>query len=136
MMSLSRSHSELKFLRDENVKRRLEIFLISEGFDVTAALKRASDEEIAALSKSEKRVLVTNDVHFTNRFLFSKDKIFSVVWLRIPQDKPEALLESFSILLKDKSKPEDFEGFLIELSEDGRFKSSPIKSLKSVRLTK
>ena len=136
MMSLSRSHSELKFLRDENVKRRLEVFLISEGFDVTAALKRASDEEIATLSKSEKRILVTNDVHFTNPFLFSKDKIFSVVWLRIPQDKPEALLESFSILLKDKSKPKDFEGFLIELMESGKFKSSPIKSSKFVRFTK
>ena len=136
MMSLSRSHSELKFLRDENVKRRLETFLISEGFDVTATLKRASDEEIAALSKSEKRILVTNDVHFTNPFLFPKDKIFSVVWLRIPQDKPEALLESFSILLKDKSKPEDFEGFLIELMEGGKFKSSPIKSSKPFRFTK
>ncbi|MBI2661432.1 DUF5615 family PIN-like protein [Candidatus Woesearchaeota archaeon] len=134
-MSLSRSHSELKFLRDENVKRGLEVFLISEGFDVTASLKRASDEEVAALSKSEKRILVTNDVHFTNPFLFPKEKIFSVVWLRIPQDKPEALLGSFSILLKGKSKPEDFEGFLIELGEKGKFKSSPIKSSKFVRFT-
>ena|SRR3989338_638864 len=93
-------HSQPKFLLDENVKKELLRFLNSEGYDVD----------------------------FTDTFLYPKDKIFSVVWLRIPQDKPKALLESFSILLKDKSKPEDFEGFLIELREDGSFKSSPIPS--------
>ncbi|MBI2547037.1 MAG: DUF5615 family PIN-like protein [Candidatus Aenigmarchaeota archaeon] len=135
-MSLSVSHSQLKFLRDENVKKRLEAFLKQRGFDIISKPKGLSNGKIAEFSKSEQRVLITNDWHFTDSSKFPKDKIFSVIWLRIPQDKPDALLESFSVLLKDKSKVEDFEGFLIELREGGEFKSSPIKSSKFVRFTK
>lgn len=118
-------------MRDENVKKRLENFLISKGFDVINSSKRSSDEKLASISKSDKRVLVTNDTHFSDSFLFPKEKIFSVVLLRIPQDKPDALLKSFSKLLKSKSKPEDFEGFLITLKED-KFEVSPIISLKEL----
>ena len=135
-MSPSVFHSQLKFLLDENVKKDLLKFLKSERYDVAFKPKGLSNGKLAEFSKSEKRVLVTNDSHFTDSFIFPKDKIFSIIWLRIPQDKPSALLESFTILLKDKSKPEDFEGFLIELREGGKFKSSPIKSLKFVRFTK
>ena len=130
-MLLLASRSKLKFLRDENVKKRLENFLISKGFDVINSSKRSSDEKLASISKSDKRVLVTNDTHFSDSFLFPKEKIFSVVLLKIPQDKPDALLKSFSKLLKSKSKPEDFEGFLITLKED-KFEVSPIISLKEL----
>ena len=136
-MSKSRSPlRKLKFLLDENVNKALLKFLESEGYDATFKPKGLSNGKLALLSKSDSRVFVTNDEDFTDPFLYPKDKIFSVVWLRIPQDKPKALLESFSILLKDKSKPEDFEGFLIKLWEKGKFKSSPIKSSKFVRFTK
>ena len=130
-MLLLASRSKLKFLRDENVKKRLENFLILKGFDVINSSKRSSDEKLASISKSDKRVLVTNDTHFSDSFLFPKEKIFSVVLLKIPQDKPDALLKSFSKLLKSKSKPEDFEGFLITLKED-KFEVSPIISLKEL----
>ena len=134
IMSQSASPSKLKFLLDENVKRRLEEFLVTKGFDVMLAPKGISNGKLAALSKSEKQVLVTNDSHFTDPFVFPKDKIFSVVWLRVPQRKIESLINSFSKLLKDKSKPADFEGFLTELREEGSFKSYPIKSSKFVNL--
>ena len=136
---MSKSQSplrKLKFLLDENVKKVLLNFLEPEGYDVIFKPKGLSNGKLALFSKSEKRVFVTNDEDFTDPWIYPKDKIFSIVWLRIPQDKPKALLESFSILLKDKSKPEDFEGFLIELMEGGKFKSSPIKSSKSFRFTK
>ena len=129
------SHSQLKFLLDENVKKELLKFLKSEGCDVTFKPKGLSNGKLAELSKFEKRVLVTNDFDFTESFSFSKEKVFSIVWLTIPQDKPEALLKSFSILLKDKSKPEDFEGYLITL-KDGDFEASPIPSAKFPSFTK
>ena len=119
---------KLRFLLDENVKKVLLKFLESKGYDVNFRAKGLSNGKLALFSKSEKKVFVTNDEDFVNPFLYPKDKIFSIIWLRVPQDKPEALLESFSKLLKDKSKPEDFEGFLIELYEGGKFKSSLIKS--------
>ena len=136
-MSRSQSPSKrLKFLLDENVKKVLLKFLVSEGYDANFKPKGLSNGRLALLSKSEKRVFVTNDEDFADPWIFPKDKIFSIIWLRVPQDKPEALLESFSKLLKDKSKFEDFEGFLIELEEGGKFKSSRIKSVKSFRFTK
>ena len=116
---------ELKFLLDENVKKELLEFLKSEGFNAVFKPKGLSNGELASFSKSEKRVLVTNDFHFADPLKFSRDKIFSVVWLRVPQDKPEDLLKSFSLLLKSKPKPEDFEGFLITL-RDGEFDMSKI----------
>ena len=126
----------VKFLRDDNVKKRLEVFLKQRGFDVVVKPKGLSNGKLAEFSKSEQRAFITNDEDFTDSSKFPREKIFGVIWLRIPQDKPEALLESFSKLLKDRSKVEDFEGFLIELEEGGKFKSSPIKSVKSFRFTK
>ena len=127
---------KLKFLLDENVKKELLGFLKQQGLDVIFKPKKLSNGILAEFSKSEQRVLITNDKHFADSSIFPKDKIFSIVLLKIPQDKTSILLKSFSILLEDKSKPDDFEGFLIELKEEGKFKSSPIKTLKFVRFTK
>ena len=119
---------KLKFLLDENVKRELLGFLKQQGIDAEFKPKRLSNGILAEFSKSEQRVLITNDKHFADSSKFPKEKIFSVIWLRIPQDKPEVLFNTFSKLLEDKSKPDDFEGLLIELKENGGFESSPIPS--------
>jgi len=127
-MSLSvLKKGKLKFLLDENVKKELLQFLKQQGFDIIFKPKGLSNGELAEFSKLEQRVLVTNDKHFADSSRFPKDKIFSVVWLRIPQDKPESLLKEFSKLLKENS-PENFEGNLIILKEDG-FEVYPIPSL-------
>lgn len=112
------SRSDLKFLLDENVKSRVGKFLELDGFDVVAAPKGFSDNKLADISKSEGRVLVTNDSDFTNPIEFPKEKVFSVVLVAIPQDKPEAFMPAFSRLLTTRPKS-DFEGFLITLKEDG-----------------
>ena len=127
-MSPSAFPSQLKFLLDENVKKELLIFLKSEKYDVTFKPKGLSNGKLAEFSKLEKRVFVTNDEDFTNPVSFPKDKIFSIIWLRIPQDKPEAFLSAFSKLLKKKSEPKDFEGYLITLKEDD-FEVSPLSIL-------
>jgi len=124
-MSNSASHS-VKFLRDENVKRRLETFLKKQRFDIISKPKELANSELAEFSKLERRVFITNDWDFTDASLYPKEKIFSVVWLRIPQNKPEALLNSFSKLLKE-TKSEDFEGKFITLYED-RFTLEPLSS--------
>ncbi|MBU1103071.1 MAG: DUF5615 family PIN-like protein [Nanoarchaeota archaeon] len=103
----------------------METFLKQQGVDIISKPKGLVNGKLAEFSKSEERVLVTNDDDFTDSEQFPKEKIFSVVWLRIPQDNPEALLKSFSKLLKDKTKSEDFEGNLVTLYED-KFEISPI----------
>ena len=118
-MSLSTSHS--KFLFDENTDKRLEKFLKQQGVDIISKPKGLSNGKLAEFSKADKLVLVTNDEDFTG---FIKDKIYSVVWLKIPQRKIESLIKSFSKLLKE-TKPEDFEGNLIKLYEE-RFEISSL----------
>ncbi len=118
MSSSERKQTKIKFLLDENVKKRLLIFLKSRGFDTIFKPKGLSNGKLAELSKLERRVFVTNDWDFADKSLYSKSEIFSIIWLRIPQDKPEALINAFSLLLKEKTSSEDFEGKLIILYED------------------
>ena len=123
-MSNSASPLNPKFLLDENVKLKLLLFLKAKGFDAIKADKRTSDERLASISKSEQRIFITNDSDFTDLEQYPKERIFSVIWLRVPQEKPEELLSSFSKLLKE-TKPKDFEGKLIMLYED-KFESSEL----------
>src|SRR3989338_5273333 len=94
---------KLKFLLDENVRKELLVFLKQQGLDAVFKPKMLSDGTLAEFSKSEQRILVTNDKHFADSSKFPSEKVFSVVWLRVPQDKPESLLASFNILLEGKS---------------------------------
>ena len=126
-MSLSASQNELRFLLDENVDKELFKFLKKQEYDITLAPKGFTNGELAKISKSEQRILVTNDKHFTNSSVFPKEKIFSIIWLRIPQDKTELLIKSFSSMLKEKSKIKDFQWNLITL-ESNKFESVPIPS--------
>lgn len=119
--SVSRS---IKFLSDENLDKRLDKFLLEQGIDIVSKPKGLVNGKLAEFSKSEQRVLVTNDEDFSNSEHFPKEKIFSVIWSKIPQDKLDSLISSFSKLLKE-TKPEDFEGNLIKLYED-RFVIEPI----------
>ncbi len=123
-MSSLTSQSKLKFLADENVDFRLVKTLKQQGMDIILKPKGSSDEKIAEFSKSEERILITNDEDFTK---FSKESVFSVAWLRIPQRKIESLISSFSRMLKEKTKPSDFEGFLIALKEDN-FETSALST--------
>lgn len=115
-MSNSVFHS-IKFLADENVDKRLERFIKEQGIDILSKPKGLSNGKLASFSRSEKRVLITNDEDFANSEHFSKEKVFSVLLLRIPQNKLESSMSAFSRLLKE-TKPEDFEGNLTKLYED------------------
>ena len=120
----------VKFLRDENVKIRLEVFLKKQGIDIISKPKGLANGRLAEFSKSERRVFITNDWDFTDKARYPKEKIFSVVWLRIPQDKPELLIKAFSKLLKEKPSEKDFEGNLIILYENDfkiEYLSDPLK---------
>ena len=118
----SASLQKIKFLFDENVDRRLEVFLKQQGVDIIRKSKQLSNGKLSEFSKSEQRIFVTNDWDFNDKFSYNKETIFSIVWLRIPQRKIESLKQSFSKLLKE-TKPEEFKGKFIVLYED-RFEVS------------
>lgn len=121
MSSLIQPH---KFLLDENVRRELSAYLKRNNFDVSLALKAATDQRLAIVSKTDKRILITNDEDFT---LYTSDRVFSVIWLRIPQGDSQALVSSFEKLMQEISS---FSGKLIVL-EEKRWQELPLgKELK------
>lgn len=101
-----------KFLLDENVRTELFKLLQAKGLDAESSPKGISDSQIASLSKKGRKVLVTNDADFAE---YSNDKVFAVVWLRIPQNDPQSLTSSFARLI-DQLK--NFEGKLIILEKN------------------
>jgi len=120
----SEQPSKLKFLLDENVKKELLQFL-KKDFDAIFKPKELSNGRLAKFSKSEERIFVTNDWDFTDKLSYNKETIFSIVWLRISQDKPESLLREFSKLI-NKNSFKNFEGKFITLYED-RFEISELE---------
>lgn len=106
---MSSSTPNPPFLLDENVRLELARFLKSRGLDTKMAPGRTRDSIIASLSKSEKRVVVTNDWDFCE---YNDKNIFSVIFLRIPQDDPKTLIASFEKLLREFK---NFQGRLILL---------------------
>jgi len=72
-----------------------------------------------------KRVIVTNDEDFSE---YPKSTVFSVIWLRIPQNDPQSLLAMFNKLLKEC---DDFNGKLIVL-EKNIWKDVPLPTTQSM----
>lgn len=102
-----------KFLVDENVKQILLKFLESQEFDVQAPTKGSSDARLAALSKRESIIVITNDEDFQ---WYSDEEIYSVVLLRIPQDDSESLIKSFNKFLSEFN---NFSGRIVVLDAKG-----------------
>lgn len=117
-MSLSIPKS-IKFLLDENVRIELYKLLESLGIDIKLSPKGTTDVKLAEISLKEKRIFVTNDQDFIE---YPKDKIFSVIWLKIPQNDPNELVSSFKKLLDENHL---FNGRLIIL-EPGKWEVYPL----------
>lgn len=109
---MSSSIRKTQFLLDENVRKELFPFLQKMELSVRIAPKGASDETLAQISIKEKRVIVTNDEDFSE---YPKNTVFSVVWLRIPQNDPKSLLTMFDKLLKECN---NFNGRFIVLNKN------------------
>ncbi len=122
---MSSSIPKARFLLDENVRRELLPFLQKMGVSVSIASKGASDETLAQISLKEKRVIVTNDEDFSE---YPKNTVYSVVWLRIPQNDPQSLLAMFNLLLKEC---DNFKGKLIVL-EKNTWKDWPLFVAQSI----
>ena len=104
-----------KFLLDENVRRELGAFLKAKRWDVKIAPKTTGDDIIAAVSKKEKRIVVTNDADFSIKY--GPEKIFSVIWLKISQSDAHAQIGAMERLI---SGFDGFEGKLVTLHFDHR----------------
>lgn len=84
----------------------------NNNFDITRAPKGTSDKNLAHISKTENRILVTNDEDFT---YYTDNTIYSVIWLKITQGDAESLISSFESLIK---KMTIFSGKLVILEKN------------------
>ncbi len=87
-----------RFLLDENVRVELDAFLKENGYFAKRLSKGASDRSLAAASKEERLVLVTNDEDFSS---MPAEKVFGVVYLRVLQRDVRLLLTAFRALLAE-----------------------------------
>ena len=94
------SSTPIRFLFDENVRIELATLLSEREINFAVAKKASGDKALASISLAEERIVVTNDIDFAK---MCKGDIFGVVWLRLPQNNPELLLEKFGQMFDDTS---------------------------------
>lgn len=111
---------KFKFLLDENVRIELYKFLREKGVDVKLASKGLNNGKLAEFCMSEQRILITNDGDFSQ---MSANKVYGVIWLKIPQNDPVGLVKQFSTILR--SERVSFKGQLVMLWEN-KFKVSAL----------
>jgi predicted nuclease of predicted toxin-antitoxin system len=78
----------MKFLLDENIERRLAVFLKQQGYDIKSVghdyPKAIRDKEVLALALQEQRILITSDYTDYYDLIFRKHlPHFGIVILRL-----------------------------------------------------
>jgi predicted nuclease of predicted toxin-antitoxin system len=91
----------MKFLADECVYRITVQMLRAYGHDVLtvqeAGFAGKSDDEVLAHAVAEGRILLTNDMHFSNTLLFPTERHLGVVVLKI---RPRTLEQVHDVLIR------------------------------------
>lgn len=75
-----------KFLADVNVERSLVDYLVQNGYDVKWLPDydcQLSDEDLLALAKREKRILITNDKDFGELVFLQKKLSTGIILIRV-----------------------------------------------------
>lgn len=85
--------SRLRLLLDANISPETAIFLRSFGFDVKSLIEDGlgglEDAVVARIAEKEKRILVTFDLDFGEIYYFTAKKVFSVIILRLDDQRIE-----------------------------------------------
>lgn len=108
----------MKFLIDENVRSEVQAFLVKAGHDVKRVTPGSKNGEIIQVALTEKRVLVTHDIHFSNILMYPPEKYCGVIRIRIHPPSANRIISALRKLL-DKVPPEEFNMRLYVLEDDG-----------------
>jgi len=75
-------------------------WLEKQGADIQKALLGLSDKEVATKAKSEKRILLTFDKHFSNILAYPPEEFFGIIRIRIRPPFIKTVINSLSNLFK------------------------------------
>lgn len=106
----------MKFLADENVRKRLVKTLIKAGHEVKEPKKGIKNSVLFSLAKKEERILLTNDTDFLEE-KYSPDKKIGIIVFRVFPDTFENQKKALLRLLS-KYKQEKFFGNVVELGKN------------------
>jgi predicted nuclease of predicted toxin-antitoxin system len=80
----------MRFLLDQNAEARIATFLKEQGHDVTRIgqdyPKGLPDDEVLAIARREKRILITNDRDFGELVFRQQLSHAGILYLRLPLD--------------------------------------------------
>lgn len=85
----------MRFLLDENVHAKLKTALEKWGHEVALVKKSSPDAIVAAQAKKQKRILLTHDSDFLNADLYSPNKNWAIIIIRL---SPAHIKETTQIL--------------------------------------
>lgn len=110
----------MKFLADENIGLNVVKFLRSHHHNVLSAveektLRGADDDFLISLANQENRIIVTLDKDFGELVFQKSKKSFSVILLRLNNERESNIIVALYKLLNLK---QNFKGKFISVSED------------------
>lgn len=112
----------VKFLADENVRRRLVRWLLDEGHNVTVVTPSAKDPSIVPLATAKRRVLISNDTDFLDVNVYPPRKTPGRIVLRVFPDTLENQRESLAVFLSSNDE-KVCKGVIIVLWKGGFFEA-------------
>jgi predicted nuclease of predicted toxin-antitoxin system len=98
--------SQLRFLVDVGVGRKVERWLIENGYDVSAVRDtnpKASDIDILEKAVSESRIVITMDKDFGELICYSGKAHAGVIILRLADARANEKIEVLKNILRDHS---------------------------------
>jgi len=98
--------SQLKFLVDVGVGRKVERWLIENGYDASAVRDidpKAKDVDILKIASSESRIVITMDKDFGELICYSGKTHASVLILRLADARADEKIEVLKNILRDYS---------------------------------
>src|SRR5438105_2311183 len=101
----------MRFLLDESAELRLRNFLRDQGHDATAIahdyLASLTDDQVLAIARTEKRILVTNDRDFGELIFHHRRAHVGVIFFRLSDQAITTKFLWLERLLRDYSNQLD-----------------------------
>ena len=107
----------MKLLLDENIGSEVERFLVESGHDVKRTASGSENGEVMHAASIEKRVLLTQDIHFSNILMYPPHRHCGIIRIRIHPPSPDKSISALKRLF-DKVAPGEFNKKLYVLEED------------------